>query len=324
MLSRWTGYGHGLAKVREFVTGAWDIMRYFASIRVLTAAVFAISPLAVLSQQPQGWGSQIDGLAAYQGSASLSGGGDFTSNRAFLRASTLYNTGNGTSFGLSASVGRLDYDFSQATNQPWTDIRDVRISAPMQFQLGQSARMFVSPQIRWDYQSGADASDGRTYGVFAGIAWQVSENLTIGPAFGAFSQLEESGADFFPAILVDWDINDRWNLNTGTGIGATRGPGLTLSYAMTDALSLSLAARSERIRFRLDDVGLAPNGVGEDRSFPVVLALDYSPNPAVSLNVFAGAEFDGRLTLDDANGNEISRQSYETAPIVGLAFRFRF
>ncbi|CUH45316.1 hypothetical protein [Ruegeria atlantica] len=130
--------------------------------------------------------------------------------------------------------------------------------------------------------------------------------------------------DFFPALLVDWDINDRWNLNTGSGIGATRGPGLTLSYAMTDTINLSLAARSERIRFRLDDQDLAPDGVGEDKSIPVVLALDYSPNPGVSLNVFAGAEFDGRLTLDDENGNEIGRQSYDTAPLVDFAFRFRF
>ncbi|WP_233494823.1 hypothetical protein [Ruegeria sp. A3M17] len=277
-----------------------------------------------MAAQPVGLGFQVDGLAAYQGSASLSGGGNFSASRAFIRGGSLYNTGDGTSFGLSISLGQFDYDFSQTDNQPWTDIRDIRISFPVRARVSESAQLFISPQIRWDYQSGIDASDGRTYGVFAGLAWEVSSRLTIGPAFGVFSQLEEEGVDFFPALLVDWDINDRWNLNTGSGIGATRGPGLTLSYAMTDTINLSLAARSERIRFRLDDQDLAPDGVGEDKSIPVVLALDYSPNPGVSLNVFAGAEFDGRLTLDDENGNEISRQSYDTAPLVGFAFRFRF
>ncbi len=280
--------------------------------------------LPATAQQRLGWVSQIDGLAAYQGSADLDQGGDFSATRSFLRATGLYRFDSETSLGISVSYGQLDYDFSAADNQPWNDIRDIRISAPLRFQAGQRVSVFVSPQVRWDYQKGAASSDGRTYGVFAGVAWQISESLTIGPAFGAFTQLEDSGVDFFPALLVDWDINDRWNLNTGSGIGATRGPGLTLSYALNDDFSLSLSARSEKIRFRLDDAELAPNGIGEDKSLPVVASLSYAPNPGVSLTVFAGAEFDGRLTLEDENGNEISRQSYDTAPLVGLALRLRF
>ncbi|MCG7522084.1 porin family protein [Ruegeria sp. Ofav3-42] len=290
------------------------------------SAALALGFMSVptLAQQRPGWVYQIDGQVAYQGDANLSEGGDFSASRAFLRTTALYNFDGGASAGLSASIGRFDYNFSQADNQPWQDIRDIRISVPVRFRLGNTASVFVSPQIRWDYQSGAEASDGRTYGVFAGIAWKINEGLTIGPAFGAFSQLEDDDVDFFPALLVDWDINDRWNLNTGSGIGATQGPGLTLSYALNDTMNVALSARSERIRFRLDGDGLAPNGVGEDKSIPVVLSFGYNLNPGVSLNLFAGAELDGRLTLDDANGTELSRQSYETAPLVGVAFRAQF
>ncbi len=275
--------------------------------------------------QPRlGWAYQVDGLAAFQGDADLSGGGKFSASRAFLRTTALYNLEGGSSVGLSTSIGKLDFNFSQSNNQPWENIRDLRVAVPVRFRVGDTITVFVSPQIRWDYQSGASSSDGRTYGVFAGIAWQLNERLTIGPAFGAFSEFDESGTDFFPALLIDWDINDRWNLNTGSGVGATQGPGLSLSYALNEAIDLSLTARSERIRFRLDGDGLAPDGVGEDKSIPVVLSLGYNPNPGVSMSVFAGAEFDGRLTLDDANGVEISRQRYDTAPLVGLAFRVRF
>ncbi len=275
--------------------------------------------------QPRlGWAYQVDGLAAFQGDADLSGGGKFSASRAFLRTTALYNLEGGSSVGLSTSIGKLDFNFSQSNNQPWENIRDLRVAVPVRFRVGDTTTVFVSPQIRWDYQSGASSSDGRTYGVFAGIAWQLNERLTIGPAFGAFSEFDESGTDFFPALLIDWDINDRWNLNTGSGVGATQGPGLSLSYALNEAIDLSLTARLERIRFRLDGDGLAPDGVGEDKSIPVVLSLGYNPNPGVSMSVFAGAEFDGRLTLDDANGVEISRQRYDTAPLVGLAFRVRF
>ena len=296
--------------------------------RVLSLAAGALLAVSangpVQAQMRVGWNAQIDGFAAFQGSADLSGGGSFTANRAFLRAGSFYGFGDGNSAGVSVSFGQFDYEFSQALNQPWTGIQDVRISAPFRFRVGETASLFIAPQIRWDYQRGASASDGQTAGIFGGIAWQVSDSLTIGPAFGAFTQLEKSGLDLFPALLVDWDINDRWNLNTGSGLGATQGPGVTLKYAFNDTLGISLSARSERVRFRLDGTGLAANGIGEDKSIPVVLALDYNPNPGLSFSIFAGAEFDGQLTLDDASGVEISRQSYETAPLAGVALRVRF
>ena len=279
---------------------------------------------ATEARERTGWFPFTDGLALYQGDAGLGAGGEFSASRAFLRGGGLYRFENGASAGLVVSYGQLSYDFTRAGNRPWGDIRDIRVSAPMRISFGDTGSLFVSPQIRWDYETGASASDGRSYGVFAGIAWQVSDRLRIGPAFGAFSDLGPGGSEVFPAVLVDWDLNDRWNLSTGTGLGATRGPGVSLTFAQNDQLSLSLSARSEKLRFRLDDQGPAPGGVGEDSSIPVVLSLDYAPNPAVSLNAFVGAEFNGELSLEDAAGLLVSRQSYDTAPTAGLAFRLRF
>lgn len=290
----------------------------------LCGGAILLSTTGALAQQRTGWASQFDGLAVYQGNAGLSGGGEFSAERAFLRTGALYRFDSGASAGLFLSYGQFSYDFSLAGNQPWDRIRDVRISAPVRVSVGDTATVFISPQVRWDYEDGASSSDGRTYGVFAGITWQVNPNLRIGPAFGAFSELGTDDTEVFPAFLVDWDIARRWNLSTGTGLGATQGPGVILSYQHTDALSFSLGARSERVRFRLDNAGLAPGGVGEDRSVPVALSVDYQPNPAVRVSAFVGAEFDGRLTLDAANGAEISRQDYDTAPIVGFAARIRF
>ncbi|SLN44613.1 hypothetical protein ROA7450_02159 [Roseovarius albus] len=292
------------------------------SASAMVAALVTTTPAQ--AQMPTGWLNQVDGLAIYQGSADLDNGGDFTATRTFLRGTALFKFDNGNSAGLSVNFGQFDYEFSQASTQPWNDIRDIRISTPVRLQLGERASLFAAPQVRWDYQRGADASDGVTAGLFAGASWEISDSLTLGPAFGAFSQLEESELQFFPALLVDWDISDRWNLNTGSGLGATGGPGLTLKYAYNDKLDLSLSARAESVRFRLDDVGVAPDGVGEDDSIPVVVAISYAPNPGMSFNVFAGAEFNGELSLDDANGNQISSQSYDTAPIFGGSFRIRF
>jgi hypothetical protein len=113
-------------------------------------------------------------------------------------------------------------------------------------------------------------------------------------------------------------------LSTGSGIAATQGPGLNLGYAYSDALRIGLEARLERSEFRLDSDGLAPGGVGEDRNIPVVLTLDYAPNPGVSVSGFVGAAFDGELILDDETGARVSKQGYDTAPVAGMAVRLRF
>ena len=290
----------------------------------LCAACFGATFSVAVAQERTGLRTQVDGLTVFQGDTDLSKGGSFSASRTFLRGTSIYALENDASVGVSASFGVFDYDFGDATQRPWDDIQDIRLSIPTRFRASETATVFLSPQVRWDYESGADRSDSTTYGLFAGVAWKISDSLTIGPAFGAYSQLEESGADVFPAILVDWDITDRWNLNTGAGLGATGGPGLTLGYKLSDTSRIALSARSESVRFRLDDKGLAPDGVGEDESIPVVISYQYNPNPGLSLSAFVGAEFDGQLKLDDASGNQISRQSYDTAPLGGLAVRFRF
>lgn len=285
-------------------------------------AVF-LSGAALAQGAPTGWTSSVDGVVIYQDDADLDGGGDFSATRAFLRAGGLYNTGNGLFIGLGLSYGQLNYEFSDPANSLWDDVTDLRLAVPFTWQLDNGARVLAVPQLRWDYEDGANMSDGFTGGVFAGVAWPVSDALRIGPAFGVFSQLDDS-AQIFPALLIDWDIAPRWNLSTGNAPGATQGPGLTLTHALNDSINLSLAARVEQAQFRLDDSGLAPGGVGEDSAVPVVLAMEYQPNPGLSFSVFAGAEFGGELTVSDAAGSVVSRQDYDTTPIVGFAFRLRF
>ncbi|CUK13258.1 hypothetical protein PH7735_03782 [Shimia thalassica] len=291
------------------------------------AAIFSSGANQSFAQSgplPDGWRGLVDGLAIYQGDADLSGRGAFSASRAFVRAGAIYRFDNEASAGILVSSGRFSYDFDNPLNQPWDDINDFRVSAPIRFSVGESANVFFIPSVRYDYQRGVSMSDGATYGAFAGITWRINERLTIGPAIGAYSQLDEDGLDVFPALLVDWNFADRWNLSTGTGLGATQGPGLSLTFNQSKTLSFSLGARYESVRFRLDNAGLAPGGVGEDSSFPVVASVQYKPNPAMSFTAFVGAEFDGELELTNAAGTSVSRQSYDTAPIAGLAFRIFF
>lgn len=263
----------------------------------------------------------VDGLAATQGEAGIDGGGSFTASRVFGRVGGLYNF-DGGSLGLFVGTGQIDYDFAD-TVAPWGTIRDESVNIPVRLTWGQ-AEIFVAPGLRYDYEDGADRDDGRTWGVFAGAAWRFSDTLTLGPAIGAYTEIGSDSLDVFPAILVDWQITDRARLTTGPTVGATQGPGLAFDYAVTEDLRVGVAGRFENIRFRLNDDGPAPGGIGQDRSFPLVLTLDYAPFPGSRLAAFAGAEFGGELRLEDASGVLVETRDYDPAPILGVAFRIGF
>ena len=64
--------------------------------------------------------------------------------------------------------------------------------------------------------------------------------------------------------------------------------------------------------------------MGQDKSVPVVMSLSYDPNPGMSFVVFAGAEVDGSLAVENATGATLSKQSYNTAPLLGVAFSLSF
>lgn len=291
-------------------------------VGAVTAALLVSKPA---DAQPRiGWGTEVSGFVGYQGDADLSGGGNVSATRSVVNLGALYSFSSGNSAGISLSYGHQSYDFSRGAAPLWGNIRGVALSVPMRFEMDNGARVFLAPQVRRAYEGSSSSSDSTTYGLFAGASWQVSDQLRIGPAFGAFSELEGDDFEVFPAVIVDWNITDRWTLSTGSGIAATQGPGLRLSYAYSDALNFGLNGRLESSEFRLDSSGLAPGGVGEDTSMPVVLSVDYAPNPGLAISGFVGAAFDGELTVDDAAGARVSKQSYDTAPVAGLSVRLRF
>jgi hypothetical protein len=291
--------------------------------------LLALLPVLAFSQPEQRgpWVWGLSGGALHQAEADLDGeDGAFSVNRAFLEGSFGYAWDRRTSMSLSLGAGSSNYVFDQDSRiegqRPWGRVEDYRISVPIRFTVAEKAGVIVIPSIRSYAESGASFSDGRTEGVIAGAGWRFSDRLTLGPGFGWFSELG-GGSTAFPIIVVDWKITDRLSLETGRGLAASQGPGFILSYAFNDQWRLAGLARYEEIRFALDD---APGGAafGEDRSMPLLLSLDYTPWPMTRASVFMGAEFNGRLRLEDQRTRVIAESDFDTAPLLGFSFRARF
>ena len=123
---------------------------------------------------------------------------------------------------------------------------------------------------------------------------------------------------------MDWRITDRISLRTGRGFASTRGPGLSLVWDASERWSFSLGGRYEKERFRLDDDGIAPDGIGQETSVPLYLGITRSFGPTASFSVIAGAKMGGRLRLEDDYGDLLEQSDYDTAPFAGATFDLRF
>lgn len=306
---------------------------HFFDLRLALASVLLLASASLLAQTPapaavSPWVFSIDGGFAVQQESDLrSTEGTFSVDRTFVSASLDYRWDFRNSIGVSIGGGNSEYDWVNVTDlggeQPWGKIESRRASVSGRFGFGDTGSIFVIPTIRFNGESGASSGDSRSWGLFGGVGWRINEDLTIGPGIGVFDRIEDS-TRIFPILLIDWNISERWNLSTGRGLAASQGPGLTLSFQAGRSWRLGLAGRYEEVQFRLNDNGPAPGGVGTDQSVPLVLSASWDPNRSVGISVFGGVEFGGELELKDVDGQVLSKQQYDPAPIIGATFKFSF
>jgi outer membrane receptor protein involved in Fe transport len=273
-----------------------------------------------LDDGPWRWTGQAGML--FQSESSLDTGGDMQVSPFFVEGGGSKRLASGWRLGVSLGYGEDDYDFSGSAGfgglDPWGRVRDLRVSAPIQYVLDDAWTLYGIPSLRFNAESGASLGDGQTAGLLAGAAYRVSESLTIGPGLGVFSELE-SDASIFPVLIIDWKITNSLSLETGRGFAASRGPGLQLRWAYSPSWQFVLGGRYEKIRFRLDD-----DGVGEDTAVPLFALAEFAFSPDTKFSIFGGTEVGGSLRLEDASGRRVSESDLSSAPFFGASFQTNF
>ncbi|MEN8149146.1 MAG: hypothetical protein ABFS86_04940 [Planctomycetota bacterium] len=298
----------------------------FTVLLVLAAPLFAEeeapAPEAKEPSGPQVF-FKIGGGLVEQFETDLDDGGSFRVDRYYVRPGANVFLSRQLQVSLGVGFGEEHYRFfgdeGLGGADPWDVARSVSVGGRVRYALDGKWSLFGAPKFIWSVEEGADLGDGFTFGLFGGARYAVSETLTIGPGLGLLTQIEESPV-LFPFLLIEWEMDDRWSLSTGSGLAATRGPGLVLSCQLADDWRIGLGGRWEQFRFRLDDEGPAPDGVGEESSLPGYLALTWKPTWRTSVSLLAGVNFFGRLSLYDEDGHELRREDYDPAPFVGVVF----
>lgn len=285
------------------------------------------SSVAHAQERADPWRWTMQAGAVYQSDASLASGGGMSVGRWFASAGPSRAFDGGWVAGLTLGYGEDRYDFSGAAGfgglDPWGRIREVRVSVPIRYVANRRWTVFAIPSLRFDAESGASLGDGQTGGLLAGVSYRVGDSLRIGPGLGAFTEIEDD-AGLFPILLIDWAITDTVSLETGGGFAASRGPGVQLKCQYSPQWQFAVGGRYEKTRFRLDDAGLAPGGVGEDKAFPLFAAARFSMQRDMQLSVIAGAELNASLRLEDASGNLVDRTDMADAAFFGASLKAKF
>jgi len=274
-----------------------------------------------------GWSAFTRAGFVQQMDTDIDGGGSFSVNRFFIQTGPNYSSGEGYSFSLAVGYGFDSYDFSGKTafgsRQPWDDVHSFSFSIPWRWEVNENWLCLISPTLRYSATNGVELNDAITGGGLTAFSYRYSDRLSIGAGLGMLTQLEDN-TQIIPILTIRWKITDNLSLQSGQGMGAIRGPGLTLVWQPRETWSFSFGSRYEVLRFRIHDSGSVSNGVGEDRSFPVLAGIEYRLNPKALISLTVGVEVGGELSLADREGRKLIEEKHDTAGFLGISFSARF
>lgn len=299
-------------------------MRFIGCIVLLFIAgsVFSETNSAARISFPR-WGPSIRMGSVYNVETDMEDSGSFAVNRYFIEAGIARMWSFDRMVALSAGFGQDDYQFSDLGTQPWNNIDAYRMSLFGRWRVSDQWVLFAAPSIRSYGETGVDLDDALTGSFFGGASYTFGDRLTLGPGVVVAGQIE-ARTQYFPVLLVNWNITEHLSLETGGGFAATTGPGLSLIYSLSDQWKAGLSGRYEKKRFRLNGEGLAENGVGEDRNVPLVGNLTYFIYPAGYISGIIGYNIAGKLSADDVDGNLLYEKSYDPSLSIGFVASFRF
>ena len=265
----------------------------------------------------------------HQFDTDIDDGGEFNVTRVHPGISATYEFNPDLKLDAAFGYEFSSYDFSGTAGfgalDAWEDIHSIRFSARFTYRLDEQWSLFGGPVFTLSAEDGADLGDGFAPGGLVGATYRFSDELTLGGGLFVVSEIEDDVA-VFPTIIVNWKINDEWTLrNSQADFGpGSLGGGLEAAWAFAADFEVAFGVGYQWRQFKLDDSGVAPDGVGIDSSVPIYADLTWSINPTTSLNFMAAVAVNGELELQDSGGNTISEQDYDPAALIGARVAIKF
>lgn len=264
--------------------------------------------------------------ALQQFEANLDDGGRYGVGTLMLRAGGGWRLGSQLRAGVTVSYDFLDYRFENPTafggNAPWDIVNRFGVAVPLSWAAESGWFASVVPSFEWFGENGSSWGDAMSYGatLSGGKAFAADKRLGLG--VGVFSRPEDT--TIFPFLVVDWPLTDRLRLTNPLTAGPTGPAGLELLYAIGGGWEVGGGAAYRSLRFRLDEHGTTPNGVGEERGVATFLHATKRIDKTFEVGLYAGGVVAGNLRLEDSGGALITGEDFGIAPILAISLSGRF
>jgi hypothetical protein len=314
---------------RTSTTGAKSmVIAFFTLLSIVMATVFPTLLWAEGAGYPEPSRDIRFSLAVtptYQFPAHVDGGGKLSVVSYHLRADAKKQINPELGLGLGLTYEFDDYHFSGVTafpvGVPWKQVQRLGISVPI-FYSADKWMLLLVPSAQFSGELGAKFGDALAYGGVVSASYALRPNLNLGVGVGVYSNLEK--VSVFPYLAVNWQITDQLRLTNPFRTSPAGPAGLELSYNLNRSWEIGVGGAYRSYRFRLDQNGSIPNGIGESRRVPIFARLSYNLSPAFGADLYGGAAIINKLWLDASNGNDLYSTKYAVAPLVGLTLRARF
>jgi len=262
-----------------------------------------------------------EGGYAYQGEADIDGGGKLSVNRFDVGALGRMSLLQGLRWENAYFFSVNDYDFDGggfSAGDPWETILTLRLVTRLRYQLSERWGVFGGGVFMLSPETGADWGDSFSGGGLAGVDFRASETLFVSLGAAVISQIEDN-VQVAPSVILNWRPSERWTVRVG-GVPASGGAaaGGEVAYRVIEPVEIGLGALFNQRRFRLDDSGPAPDGVGEDTTVPVRLRVGWYITPQIALHIVGGVALAGQVKLEDRSGDRLAKEDYDPAPYVGI------
>jgi hypothetical protein len=277
---------------------------------------------------PRGGSAKSATVAAgyvQQFGTAVSGGGDFRVSRVFVNADATGPAGSNAGLGLGLTYDREEFTFSGpsvlASPAPWGTIHRIGVSPSIVRILPPDWMILVAPSIGYAGEEGADPGGSLVYGAVISATKTLGPDLSLGLGAGAFLQIERWRV--FPFLSIRWRINDHWRLSNPLRTGPAGPGGLELAYIAGD-WEAAAGGAYRSYRFRLDEGGPVPDGIGEMRGIPLFARISKTWRHGWKADLYAGVVLGGDLSLENSQGEKIGSASFDPAPLASLIVTRKF
>lgn len=264
---------------------------------------------------------------AYQAPASVDGGGRVSATRYSVGGGGVFHLNEKFALNFSLGYERHDMRFNNVTrmgDDPWENANILGGQVTLAYHINDQWTIHGGPLASFAAEDGASWSNAFTMGAAAGVEYRLNDKFRIGGGLGVIQRLEDH-MTIFPIIQFVWRIDEQWTLRSGMfDLGVQGGAGIEAAWSPRRDLELAAGVQYQSRRFRLDDHDIAPDGVGQESSWPVYLKAAWYPKANLSVSGFMGVLLGGKLELDDEDGHNVTRKHFDPALVLGGRVGLRF